>query len=67
MRDADVIIIGGGIMGCSIAFQLRKLGKSVLVLERRDVASGSGGASDGVVGYHTKKRLKSQCVLITLM
>ena len=55
MRDADVIIIGGGIMGCSIAFQLRKLGKSVLVLERRDVASGSGGASDGVVGYHTKK------------
>ena len=55
MHDADVIIIGGGIIGCSIAWQLRKLGKSVLVLERRDVASGSGGASDGVVGYHTKK------------
>lgn len=55
MRDADVIIIGGGIIGCSVAWQLEKLGKSVLVLERKDVASGSAGATDGVVGYHTKK------------
>ncbi|MGM9612853.1 MAG: NAD(P)/FAD-dependent oxidoreductase [Butyricicoccus sp.] len=55
MRDADVIIVGGGIIGCSVAWQLEKLGKSVLVLERKDVASGSAGATDGVVGYHTKK------------
>ena len=27
----------------------------MLVLERKDVASGSAGATDGVVGYHTKK------------
>ena len=55
MRDADVIVIGGGIIGCSVAWQLSKLGKSVLVLERKDVASGSAGATDGVVGYHTEK------------
>jgi glycine/D-amino acid oxidase-like deaminating enzyme len=55
MQDADVIIIGGGIMGCSIAWQLGKFGKRVLVLERRDVAAGSAGATDGVVGYHTKR------------
>ncbi len=55
MRDADVIIVGGGVIGCSVAWQLEKLGKSVLVLERKDVASGSAGATDGVVGYHTKK------------
>ena len=55
MRDADVIIIGGGVIGCSVAWQLERLGKSVLVLERKDVASGSAGATDGVVGYHTKK------------
>lgn len=55
MRDADVIIIGGGIMGCSVAWQLAKAGKSVLVLERGDVCSGSAGATDGVVGYHTKQ------------
>lgn len=51
----DVIIVGGGIIGCSVAWQLSKLGKKVLVVERADVASGSAGATDGVVGYHTKK------------
>lgn len=51
----DVIIVGGGIIGCSVAWQLSKLGKKVLVIERSDVASGSAGATDGVVGYHTKK------------
>ena len=55
MHDADVIILGGGIIGSSIAWQLGKLGKSVLVLERTDTLSGSAGATDGVVGYHTKK------------
>lgn len=51
----DVIIVGGGIIGCSVAWQLSKLEKKVLVIERKDVASGSAGATDGVVGYHTKK------------
>ncbi|MGL4792060.1 MAG: NAD(P)/FAD-dependent oxidoreductase, partial [Anaerotignaceae bacterium] len=51
----DVIIIGGGIIGCSTAWQLSKLGKSVLVIEKKDIASGSAGATDGVVGYHTKQ------------
>ncbi len=55
MRDADVIIVGSGIMGCSIAWQLGKRGKKVLILEKNDVASGSAGATDGVVGYHTKQ------------
>lgn len=53
MRETyDVIVVGGGIMGCSVAWQLAKKNKRVLVIERRDVAS---GATDGVVGYHTKK------------
>lgn len=51
----DVIVAGGGIMGCSVAWQLARRGKRVLVVERRDIASGSAGATDGVVGYHTKK------------
>lgn len=51
----DVIVMGGGIIGCSVAWQLSKLGKKVLIVERTDIASGSAGATDGVVGYHTKK------------
>lgn len=55
MQRKDVIIIGGGIMGCSVAYQLAMAGRSVLVLERADICSGSAGATDGVVGYHTKQ------------
>ena len=51
----DVIIVGGGIIGSSIAWQLSKEHAKVLVLERNDTASGACGATDGVVGYHTKK------------
>lgn len=55
MQRSDVIIIGGGIMGCSVAYQLAMQGRSVTVLERSDICSGSAGATDGVVGYHTKQ------------
>ena len=54
-RKTDVLIVGGGIMGCSTAWQLAKRGRRVIVLERKDVCSGAAGATDGVVGYHTKK------------
>lgn len=51
----DVIVVGGGIIGSSVAWQLSKRGKKVLVLERKETASGSAGATDGFVGCHTKK------------
>lgn len=54
-KDADIIVIGGGIIGCSVTYQLAKLGKQVLQIEREDLTRGAAGATDGVVGYHTKK------------
>ncbi|MBQ4148141.1 MAG: FAD-binding oxidoreductase [Clostridium sp.] len=55
MNKTDVIIVGSGVIGGSLAWHLAKKGKKVLVLERKDTASGAAGATDGVVGYHTKK------------
>ena len=38
---AEVIIIGGGIVGCSIAYHLARRGVSdVVLLERRSLTSG---------------------------
>ena len=50
MRTADVVIIGGGVTGCSIAFHLAERGvRDVVVLERRFLAAGGTGRSVGVM------------------
>ncbi|WP_066495635.1 NAD(P)/FAD-dependent oxidoreductase [Abyssisolibacter fermentans] len=44
IKTADVVIIGGGISGCSIAYNLAKKGvKNVVVIEKNYLASGSTG------------------------
>jgi sarcosine oxidase subunit beta len=43
-KSYDVVIIGGGIIGCSIAFELAKRGRNdVLVIEREYLTSGATG------------------------
>ncbi|WP_240468610.1 glycine oxidase ThiO [Gracilibacillus sp. YIM 98692] len=46
----DQIVIGGGVIGCSIAYQLAKRGYQVLVLEKDSVASGASSAAAGMLG-----------------
>jgi sarcosine oxidase subunit beta len=48
MRTADVAIIGGGVIGCSIAYHLAQLGVTRGVLfERKHIASGATGVCPG--------------------
>ncbi len=48
MQTADVAIIGGGVIGCSIAYHLARLGvTSGVVFERKHVASGATGLCPG--------------------
>lgn len=49
---ADVIIIGAGVQGASLAFHLSRRGLKVLVLEKRFVAAGATGRSSGLVRMH---------------
>src|SRR5437870_5359465 len=47
-RNADVVIVGGGIIGASIAYHLTKKGvRDILVLERDRLGSGSTGKNAG--------------------
>ena len=43
--EADVVIIGGGVTGLLTARALQRVGKSVVVLEGRRIASGTTGCS----------------------
>lgn len=49
--SARVVIIGGGIVGCSVAYHLGKLGwTDVILLERNRLTSGSTWHAAGLVG-----------------
>lgn len=48
----DAIIIGAGVMGASIAYNLSQRGLKVLILERQSVGVGATGASSGLVRMH---------------
>ncbi len=43
-NKADVVIIGGGVNGCSLAYKLSKKGVSVVVVEKNYLSSGATGA-----------------------
>ena len=52
---ADVVIIGGGVIGASVALHLTRSGMRPVLCEARDLAAGSSGACDGMVFLQSKK------------
>ncbi|HWT29828.1 MAG TPA: FAD-dependent oxidoreductase, partial [Propylenella sp.] len=49
--SAKIVIVGGGIVGCSVAYHLGRMGLSdVLLLERAKLSSGSTWHAAGLVG-----------------
>lgn len=51
-KTADVLIIGGGVHGASLAFHLTRRGLKPIVLERLVIGSGATGRSSGLVRMH---------------
>ncbi len=48
-RDADVIVIGAGVVGCAVAFELAEAGARVHVVDARAPGEGASQASAGVL------------------
>ena len=48
---ARAVIIGGGVVGCAVAYHLAKLGwKDVVLLERKQLTSGTTWHAAGLIG-----------------
>ena len=45
----DAIVVGGGYIGCAVAYRLSRSGVKTLLLEKKEVGSGSSGANFGNV------------------
>src|SRR3989440_8514020 len=56
-REAEVVVIGGGCMGASIAFHLARRDVDVVLLEKGHVASGATGHSGALVRQHYEARI----------
>ncbi len=49
-KSADVVVIGAGVVGCSVAYYLAREGLSVTVLEREAIGSGASAHATGSLG-----------------
>jgi glycine/D-amino acid oxidase-like deaminating enzyme len=56
--SADVAVLGAGVTGALVAHELTAAGVDVVVLDRRDVASGSTAATTGLLQYETDTSLE---------
>ena len=64
---ADVVIIGGGCVGVSTAFQLALHGvRKVVLVERRQLAAGASGKSGALVRAHYANAPETQLTLESL-
>ncbi|GBD15690.1 Hydrogen cyanide synthase subunit HcnC [bacterium HR26] len=46
---AEVVVVGGGVIGCAVAYELARRGVTVALVEAATVAAGASGASAGGV------------------
>jgi glycine oxidase len=65
-RPHDVIVIGAGIIGCSIARELARRGASVRIFEARTVGAGATRASAGVLAPYIEAHERETLLALTV-
>ena len=55
LAKSDVAVIGGGVIGCAVAYYLAKQGARVTLIERAVIGSGASSANTGAIALATKK------------
>jgi sarcosine oxidase, subunit beta len=63
---ASVVVVGGGVMGCSIAFHLAERGAGVLLLEKGTVCSGMTARSGALIRLHYTNRPEASMAATSL-
>ncbi|MBI3359504.1 MAG: FAD-binding oxidoreductase, partial [Chloroflexi bacterium] len=51
-KTADAVVIGGGVIGASLAFYLSKAGLKVTLVEKKHLGYGGTGASTAIIRMH---------------
>jgi sarcosine oxidase, subunit beta len=52
-RNADVVVVGAGVIGCSIAYEMARSGYSVAVVDKGPAAgAGSTSSSSAIIRFH---------------
>jgi glycine/D-amino acid oxidase-like deaminating enzyme len=64
-NTADVIIIGAGVHGASLAFHLARRGVKPLVLEKHFIAAGATGRSSGLIRMHYDVRQDTELAWVS--
>lgn len=54
MKTADVVVIGGGVIGNAIAYYCAKEGLSVILIEQQDILNGTSSACDTAIHLQSK-------------
>jgi glycine/D-amino acid oxidase-like deaminating enzyme len=62
--NTDVVVIGAGITGALVAYQLARVNVGVIVLDKRDVAHGSTSASTALLQYEIDTHLTDLTAMI---
>ena len=57
MTHFDVVVLGGGLVGCAAAYYLSKSGARVLLVEQGDINRGASGRNAGSLHFQLEYRL----------